>query len=98
MIITKDANECGTAFVKYKGEFLSLTEITIPGWLKKYRSRLGTNLPNSEIVKYAKRGCLHYLSEELDKRLRAFITHERMAGGTTNHHVVFAVLMGLIKI
>ena len=82
--------------VKYKGEFPSLTENTVDGLLKKYRSQLEANVLNSKIVVSAMRGRPLCLSEELDKKLRAFLTHMRMAGGTINHHVVFGVLIGLI--
>ena len=50
--ITKYANEYGkaNAVVKYNGEFPSLTESTVDGWLKRYRSQLGVNVPNSPIL------------------------------------------------
>ena len=54
-------------------------------------------MPNSQIVISAKRECPLYLPEKLGKKRCAFITHMRMAGGTINHHVVFGVLIGLIK-
>ena len=34
---------------------------------------------------------------ELDKKLRLFITNMRTAGGTINKHVIYGILMGLIK-
>ena len=42
MKIVKYANECGLtrAVGKYKGEFSSLRESTVRGWLNKYRSQL----------------------------------------------------------
>ena len=42
MRIKKHANECGigNAVVEYKGEFPTLTESTVNGWLKKYHSQL----------------------------------------------------------
>jgi len=81
MKIAKYANEC----------------LVIGGWLNKYRSQLKANLPSSRIVISEKRGRPLYLPDELDKKLRAFITYMRMAGGIINRHVIFGVLMGLIK-
>ena len=82
---------------KVKCEFPSLTENIIDGWLKKYHSQLEANVLNSQIVVSAKRRSSLYLSKEFDKKLRAFVTHLQMAGGTINHHVVFGVLFGLIN-
>ena len=96
MKITKHPNSCGIAntVVKYKCKLPSLTETLS---VKKYRSQLGANMPHSQIVISTKRGRPLYLLDELDKKLLAFITHMRMVGGTTNHHGVFDISMGLIK-
>ena len=95
MKTTKHVNECRivNTVLNYNGEFLSLTESTVCGWFKKYRSLLGANVPNSQIVMSAKRGRPLYLPE-LHKKLRAFITHMRMVCGTINGDVVFVDLMG----
>ena len=37
------------------------------------------------------------LPDELDFKLRSFIINLRTAGGTINRHVLYGVLMGLIK-
>ena len=99
MKIVKYANECGLtrAVGKYKGEFPSLLESTVNGWLNKYRSQLEAKVQSSQIVISEKRGLPIYLPDELDKKLRTFITHMRMAGGTINHLVISGVLLGLIK-
>lgn len=54
-------------------------------------------MPNSQIVISERTGHPLYLPEKLDKKLRVFITHMRMTGGTINRHVVFGILMGLMK-
>ena len=82
---------------KYKGEFPSLRESTVRGWLNKYRSQLEAKVQSLQIVISEKRKQPLYLPDELDKKLRTFITHMQMAGGTINLHVIFDVLMGLIK-
>ena len=99
MKIIEHANECGLtrAAGKYKREFPSLRESTVCGWLNKYRSQLEAKVQSSQIVISEKRGRALYLPDELDKKLRTFITHMRMAGGTINRHVIFGVLVGLIK-
>ena len=43
------------------------------------------------------RGRLLLLPAELDEKLRLFITNMRTAGGTINKHVIYGILMGLIK-
>lgn len=37
------------------------------------------------------------LPDEIDQKHRMFINNTRKAGGTVNKHVVYGVLMGLIK-
>ena len=54
-------------------------------------------MQSSQIVISEKRGRPLYLPDELCKKRRTFITHMGMAGGTINRHVIFGVLMGLIK-
>ena len=55
-------------------------------------------MSNAQMFTSAKKERPPYLPEELDKKLRAFITHMRMTnGGTINCHVIFGVFMGLIK-
>lgn len=99
--IAKYANECGTtnAVSRYKKEFPKLAESTIRGWLVKYRSQL-KNTPQSALEHVtigAKRGRPLLLSDDLDFKLRSFLTNLRTAGGTINRHVLYGVLMGLIK-
>ena len=38
-----------------------------------------------------------YLPEELDEKLQTFLHAQRRAGGNINLHIVYGVLMGLIK-
>ena len=45
----------------------------------------------------AKRGRPLLLSDDLDFKLRSFLTNLRTGGGTINRHVLYGVLMGLIK-
>ena len=99
MKIVEYANECGLtrAVGKYKGEFSSLQESIVHGWLNKYRSQLEAKFKSSQIVIPKKRERPLYLPDELDKKLRTFITHKQKAGGTINRHMIFGVLMGLIK-
>lgn len=78
-------------------EFPHLTESIVCDWLKKYRSQLGINVPNLQIVICAKGGRPLYLHEEFDKKLRAFFTNMRMGGVAIDRHVFFAILMEFIK-
>ena len=45
----------------------------------------------------AKRGRPLLISDNLNFNLRSFLTNYRTAGGTINRHVLYGVLMGLIK-
>ena len=80
MKIKKYANECGLtrAVGKYKGEFPSLRESTVRGWLNKYRWQLEVKVQSLQISE--KRGRPLYLPDDLDKKLCTFIIHMRMAG------------------
>ena len=78
-------------------EFPSLRESTVRGWLSKYRAELKLKVRDYLIVISQKRGRPLFLPDELDMKLRTFITHLRTAGGSINRHVIFGVLMGLIK-
>ena len=77
MKIVKYANECGLtrAVGKHKGEFPSLRESTVCSWLNKHRPQLEAKVQSSQIVISEKRGRPLYLPDELDKKLRTFITH-----------------------
>ena len=98
---TEYANHCGTtnAVNRFKKEFPKLTESTVRGWLTKYMSQL-KNTPQivpQDVQIGTKRGRPLLLPEELDFKLRSFIINLRTAGGTINRHVLYGVLMGLIK-
>ena len=97
MKITKYAYERGTV-VKYKGEFPSLTECTVHGWLKVLfpACRKRSEFKNSYIWKKSERSL--YLTKKLDEKLRAFIIHMPVVGEAINHHVVFRVLIALLKL
>ena len=59
-----------------------------------------TNTPQSALEHVtigAKLGRPLLLSDDLDFKLRSFLTNLRTAGGTINRHVLYGVLMGLIK-
>lgn len=99
--IAKYANHCGTtnAVNRFKKEFPKLTESTVRGWLTKYMSQL-KNTPqiapqDVQIGTKHRRPLL--LPDELDFKLCSFIINLRTAVGTINRHVLYGVLMGLIK-
>ena len=77
MKIVRYANECGLtrAAGKYKGEFPSLRESTVRGWLNKYCLQPKAKVQSLEIIISKKRGRPLYLPNELDKKLCTFITH-----------------------
>ena len=101
MKIAKYANIYGTvsALRHFKQDFPKLTESTIRPWLAKYRSQLKTtSSEDSECIQISEtRGRPLLLPNELDRKLRTFITSTRTAGGTINKHVIYGILMGLIK-
>ena len=71
------------AVSRYKKEFPKLTESTIRGWFVKHRSQLETpKLSLEHVTIGAKRGRPLLLSDDLDFKLRSFLTNLRGAGGT----------------
>ena len=69
-------------------------------WAVKYRSKLKNTtqiLPTEHVTIGAKRGRPLLLLDDLDFKLRSFLTNLRTADGTINRHVLYGVLMGLIK-
>ena len=98
--ITKYANSYGTtAAIKFfKNEFPNLRESTVRPWLATYRDGLKRkDISSSKIVISKRRGKPLYLPNELDEKLRKFLLNLRRAGGDVNRHVVYGVLMGLVK-
>ena len=99
MKVAKYANVHGpaNALRHFKKDFPNLTESTIRGWLTKYRSEI-KRTSSSELVQISeRRGRPLLLPDELDRKLRVFISSTRAAGGTVNRHVIHGILMGLIK-
>ena len=67
-------------------------------WLLNYRVELKKSSPGCVLpVISAKRGRPLLLPDDLDEKLRIFINNTRTAGGAVNKHVVYGILMGLIK-
>ena len=100
--IAKHANECGTtnAVSRYKKKFPKLAESTIRGWFVKYRSQL-KNTPQSALEHVtigAKRGRPLLLSDDLDFKLRSFLTNLRTAGGTITYYLTLIKMMRLTLI
>lgn len=87
-----------TAAIKFfQRDLPKLTESTVRPCLKKYRDRLHENSSGVLPAISAKRGRPLLLPDEIDQKLCTFIDNTRKAGGTLNKHVVYGILMGLIK-
>ncbi|PFX26609.1 hypothetical protein AWC38_SpisGene8728 [Stylophora pistillata] len=97
--IAKYADSHGTvnAIKHFRQDFPNLTESTLRPWVAKYRleARKTSSSDCSQISE--KRGRPLLLPDELDRKLRVFIVSTRTAGGTINKHVIYGILMGLIK-
>ena len=80
----------------FKNDFSNLSESTVCLWLSKYKLEIKKK-PAECVIISEKRGRPLLLPTELDTKFRLFITNVRTAGGTVNKHVVYGVLMGLVK-
>ena len=79
-----------------KKEFPNLAETTVHPWVNKYKEEIKKRSAECVIISQT-RGRPLLLSAELDKKLHLFITNMRTAGGTISKHVIYGILMGLIK-
>ena len=97
--IAKYANTYGvaSAIKFFQRDFPKLIESNVRSWLKKYRAGLQKSSSGALPVISTKRERPLLLPDEIDQKLRMFINNTRKAGGTVNKHVVYGVLMGLIK-
>ena len=80
----------------FKKEFPNLTESTVRHWVNKHKEEIKKKSTECVIISRT-RGKPFLLPAELDKKLLLFITNTRTAGGTMNKHVIYGILMGLIK-
>ena len=80
----------------FEKEFPNLTESTVLPWVNKYKEEIKKKSAECVIISQTRgRPCL--LPAELDENLNLFITNMKTAGGTINKHVIYGILMGLIK-
>ena len=95
--IAKYANTHGfiSTVSLFKQDFPDLKESTVCPWVAKYRSEVKKTSGSVQISE--RRGRPLLLPEELDTKLHKFITSTRTAGETINKHVIYGILMGLIK-
>lgn len=82
-----------SALKRFKSEFPKLTQSTVRPWVIKYKRTLSS--PTKTIG--VKRGRPLYLSEELDRKLRAMLVNLRNGGVSINSSVVKGVLAGLVR-
>ena len=80
----------------FKKEFPNLTESTVRPWVNKYKEEIKKKAAECVIIPQTRGGAL-LLPAELDEKLRLFITNVRTAGATINKHVIYGILMCLIK-
>ena len=80
----------------FKKDLPNLTESTVRPWVSKYKKEIKKKSAECVIISQT-RGISPLLPAELDEKLRLFITNMRTAGGTINKHVIYGILMGLIK-
>ena len=80
----------------FKKEFPNLTENTLRPWVSKYKEEIKKKSAECVIISPT-RGRFLLLPAELDEKLRLFIINTRTAGRTINKHVIYGILMGLIK-
>ena len=71
-------------------------ESTVHPWVSKYKEEIKKKSAECVIISQT-RGRPLLLPAEFDEKLRLFITNTRTAGGTINKHVIYKILMGLIK-
>ena len=81
----------------FKKEFPNLTGSTVRSWVNKYKEKVIKKKSAECVIISQTRGRPLLLPAELDEKLRLFITNMRTAGGTINKHVIYGILMGLIK-
>ena len=81
----------------FKSDFPKLNESIIRPWLKKYKSELSSQKPQTCFTIIIKRGRPAMFSEELDQKLRVVIVNLRTAGAVINIHVVRGVLAGIVR-
>ncbi|XP_068756661.1 uncharacterized protein [Montipora capricornis] len=95
--IAKYANTHGfvSTVSLFKQDYPDLKESTVCSWVVKYRSEVKKTSGSVQISKRQGRPLL--LPEELETKLHKFITSTRTAGETINKHVIYGILMGLIK-
>ena len=65
-------------------------------WVSKYKKEIKKKSAECVIISQT-RGRPLLLPAELDIKLRLFITNMRTAGGTISKHLIYGILMGLIK-
>ena len=80
----------------FKNEFPNLTESTMRPWVNKYKEEIKKKSAERVIISQT-RGRPLLLPAKLDEKLRLFVTNMKTAGGTINKHVIYRILMGLIK-
>ena len=80
----------------FKNEFPNLTESTVRPWVNKYKEEIKKKSAERVIISQT-RGRPLLLPAKLDEKLRLFVTNMKTAGGTINKHVIYRILMGLIK-
>ena len=80
----------------FKKEFPNLTESTVVPWVNKYREEIKKKSAECAII-LPTRGRPLLLPAELDEILRLFTANMRTAGGTINKHLIYGILMSLIK-
>ena len=79
----------------FKNEFPNLTESTVRPWVNKYKEIKKKSA--ERVIISQTRGRPLLLPAKLDEKLRLFVTNMKTAGGTINKHVIYRILMGLIK-
>ena len=74
-----------------------MTESNVHPWINKYKEEIKKKSVECVIILQT-RGRFLLLLVELDEKLCLFITNNRTAGGTINKHVIYGILMGLIRV
>ena len=95
VVVYANTHGCASTIRHFKQDYLNLKESTVRPWVPKYRSEVKKTSGCVQISE--RRGRPLLLPEELDTKLRKFITSTRTAGGTVNKYVIYGILMGLIK-
>ena len=73
-----------------------MRESTVRPWISKYKEEIQKKSAECVIISQS-RGRPLLLPAEVGEKLHLFITNMRTAGGTINKHVIYGILMGLIK-